>query len=101
MKLIQEFKEFLNEYKVVGLAVAFIVGGATTTLVQSLVNDIIMPIITFFLPSGDWRTAAFSVGPVTIAWGSFLAALINFVIIAGIVFLVVKMVLKQEKVAKV
>ena len=50
-----EFIEFLNQYKVMGLAVAFIIGGATTVLVQSLVNNVIMPIIGIALPNGAWR----------------------------------------------
>lgn len=71
MKIVKEFMEFLNEYKVIGLAVAFIVGGAITQLVQSMVNDVIMPIITFFLPMEGWKTVTITLGPVTIAWGPF------------------------------
>ncbi len=100
MGVIQEFKEFLNEYKVVGLAVAFIMGVAATALIQSLVNDIIMPIIGALIPGGDWKTATFAIGPVLLKWGSFLGAVINFVIIAIVVFMIAKMVLKEEKVAK-
>ncbi len=100
MKLITEFKEFLNEYKVTGLAVAFIIGAAATTLVKSLVDNIIMPLITPFVPGGAWQTATFSLGPVIISWGAFLAAVINFVIIAFVVFLIAKWVLREEKVAK-
>jgi len=55
MSIIKEFKEFLKEYKVVGLAVAFIMGAAATNLVQSLVNDIIMPVVGVFIPEGDWK----------------------------------------------
>lgn len=100
MGIISEFKEFLKEYKVMGLAVAFIIGGATTTLVQSLVNNIIMPVIGVFMPNGDWQIATVKVGPVTIGWGAFLATLINFVIIALVVFLIAKLLFKEEKVAK-
>ncbi len=74
MGLVQEFKDFLNEYKIMGLAVAFIMGVALTSLVQSLVNDIIMPIITPVMPAGGWKAAVLAVGPVKLAWGSFLAA---------------------------
>jgi len=101
MGFIAEFSSFLKEYKVMALAVAFIIGVALTNLVQSLVNNIIMPIVTFFIPGGDWETATFSVGPVVIGWGAFLAALINFIIIALVVFLIVKMVMKQEKAGKI
>ncbi len=100
MGIIAEFKEFLAEYKVVGLAVAFIIGAAVTSLVTSLVNNIIMPVVKVILPSGDWQTSTISIGPVNFAVGAFLAALINFVIIALVVFMIAKMVLKEEKVAK-
>lgn len=100
MGVIQEFREFLQEYKVMGLAVAFIMAAAATTLVQSLVNNIIMPIVGVFIPGGDWQAATFALGPVILGWGAFLGAVINFIILAFAVFLLAKMVLKEEKVAK-
>lgn len=99
-KLMKEFKEFLEEYKVIGLAIAFIMGVAATALVQALVNYIIMPIITPFIPGGAWQTATFNMGPIVISWGAFLGALINFVIIAFVVFIVAKKFFKEEKVSK-
>jgi large conductance mechanosensitive channel len=99
MGMIQEFKDFLKEYKVVGLAVAFIMGAATTTLVQSVVNDIIMPIITPVIPNGGWEEATLELGPVVIKWGSFLGALINFLMMALVVFILIK-ILKKAKVSK-
>jgi large conductance mechanosensitive channel len=98
--VIWEFLEFLKEYKVVGLAIAFIMGVAATTLIKSLVDNVIMPIITPFIPGGAWQTATFSIGPIVIGWGSFLGQMINFVIIALVVFFVAKKVLKEEKVSK-
>ncbi len=100
MGMMSEFKEFLYEYKVIGLAVAFIMGIAATALVKSLVDNIIMPFIAVLIPSGQWQAATFAIGPVIIGWGAFLAELINFVIIAFVVFLIAKKVLKEEKVAK-
>jgi len=100
MGIISEFKEFLKEYKVLGLAVALIIGLAATALINSVVNDLIMPVITFFLPGGTWYAATVSIGPIVIAWGSLLAAIINFVIIAFVVFLVAKYALREEKVSK-
>jgi len=100
MGFAHEFKEFLSEYKVVGLAVAFIMGAAVTDVVKSLVNNIIMPVVTFFIPGGEWSTATFSLGPIVVGWGPFLAALINFLIIALVVFMIAKAVLKEEKVTK-
>jgi large conductance mechanosensitive channel len=82
------------------LTIAFIIGSALTTLVQSLVNDVMMPFLSLLLPKGDWQSATLQLGPVIIKWGSFLAALINFIIIALVVFLISKKVLKEEKVTK-
>jgi len=100
MGVISEFKGFLQEYKVVGLAVAFIMAAATTDLVKSLVNEIIMPFVNVVLPEGGWQAATITLGPVVLGVGPFIAALINFLILAFVVFAIAKAVLKEEKVAK-
>ena len=98
--LLQEFKQFIDEYKVMGLAVAFIIGSAATTLIKSLVDNIIMPLITPFIPGGEWATAKLTFWKFSIGWGPALAAIINFAIIAWVVFMIAKFVLKEEKVTK-
>lgn len=100
MSMITEFMEFLREYKVIALAVAFIMGVASTSLIKSLVDNIIMPVITPFIPGGAWKTATLTLGPIVIGWGPFLAELINFAIIALVVFMIAKKIMKEEKVAK-
>ncbi len=100
MTVLKEFKEFLNEYKVIPLAIAFIMGLAATVLIQSIVNNLIMPLITPFVPGGAWQTAVFSIGPIVIGWGAILGAIINFVIIAFVVFMIAKHLLKEQKVSK-
>lgn len=100
MGLIGDFKEFLYEYKVIPLAIALIMGIAATAFVKSFVDNIVMPIVTPFIPGGAWETATVAVGPIVIRWGAFLGEAINFIIIAFVVFLVAKAVLKEEKVAK-
>ncbi|MDD5340137.1 MAG: MscL family protein [Candidatus ainarchaeum sp.] len=100
MGIISEFKDFLQEYKVMGLAVAFIMAVAATSLVKSLVDNIIMPLIAPILPGGDWQTALLLIGPFKFGSGAFIAACINFIVIAFVVFLIAKMVLKEEKVTK-
>jgi len=97
MGFLKEFKEFLNEYKVMALAVAFIIGIAAADLIQSLVNNIIMPVIASFIPGGAWEEATFSLGPAMIRWGAFVSSVINFLIIALVVFMVARRVMKQEK----
>lgn len=100
MGIFQEFNEFLREYKVMPLAIAIIMGLAITAMVQSLVNDMIMPVITPFIPGGQWKDATLVLGPIVIRWGSFVSALINFIIIALVVFALAKIVLKEQKVTK-
>ncbi len=101
MGIVSEFREFLQEYKVMGLAVAFMMAAATTALVQSLVANIVMPVISPLLSAtGDWQTAVVALGPFKFGLGAFLAACINFVIIAFVIFLIAKMLLKEGKVTK-
>jgi large conductance mechanosensitive channel len=100
MKILLEFKEFLKEYKVIGLAVALVIGLASVALINSVVNNLIMPIITPFIPGGGWQTATFSIGPIIIGWGALLGAIINFIVIAFVVFLISKYALKEAKVTK-
>lgn len=97
MGLISEFRDFLKEYKVIGLAVAFIIAVAATALVKSLVDNIIMPLVSPLIPSGDWQTAVWKIGPFAFGWGSFLSAAVNFIIIAFVVFLIVKFLVKEDK----
>ncbi|MEM1564224.1 MAG: MscL family protein [Candidatus Bathyarchaeia archaeon] len=85
-----EFLDFISKYKVMGMAVAFILGIYLGTLVQALVGDLIMPIITLVLPGVEWE--AFVLGPFRI--GHFVGALITFLIVAFVVFLIVKITKK-------
>jgi len=100
MGMMKEFMDFLYEYKVVGLAIAFIMAVAATALIKSFVDNIIMPVITFMIPGGSWKTATFALGPIVFSWGAFLADLIYFIIVAFVVFLIAKKVLKEDKVTK-
>ncbi|MEM3578984.1 MAG: MscL family protein [Candidatus Bathyarchaeia archaeon] len=86
----KEFMDFISKYKVMGMTVAFILGLYLGALVQALVSDLIMPIITLILPDVEWET--FVLGPFRI--GHFVGALITFLIVAFVVFLIVKMTKK-------
>ena len=95
-EIVKEFKAFIEEYKVLGITVAFIMGAATTNLVQSLVNNIIMPILNPILSTaGAWEEASFSFGSIVIKYGAFLSSFLNFFILALVVFLAVKKILKK------
>ncbi|WP_292465405.1 MscL family protein [Methanolobus sp.] len=100
MGLFGDFRDFLYEYKVIPLAIAFIIGLAATALVKSFAENIIMPIITPFIADGAWKTATLELGPIVISWGAFVGELVNFIIIAFVVFIIAKKVLKEEKVSK-
>jgi len=92
----EEFMEFLNKYGVIGLAIAFIIGGTAGRLVTALVNDLLMPIVAVIVPGGEWRTTVLQVGPVKFLLGDFVGALIDFIIIALVVFLVSKQLAKTK-----
>ena len=92
-----EFMAFLKKHQVVGLAVAFIMGGAATKLVTAIVTDIIMPVIGVLIPGGDWRSAIFYAGPVKFLVGDFAGTLIDFVIVALVIFFIVKFAIKEDK----
>ena len=89
---VEEFTAFLNKYGVVGLAIAFIMGGAVGKLVSALVSDLMMPFITFFIPGGAWEEATLTLGPIVLAVGHFIGVVIDFVIIAFVIFWLMKMV---------
>lgn len=86
-----EFVDFISKYKVMGLAVAFILGLYLGTVVQSLVKDIIMPVIGLALPGlGNLSTLVATVGKQIFGVGDFLVSVITFVIVAFVIFLIVK-----------
>jgi large conductance mechanosensitive channel len=87
-----EFMDFISKYKVMGLAVAFIIGLYLGGLVQALVSDFIMPIIGLVLPVGNLATEEFQVGNQHFTYGHFLTALITFIIVALVIFLLVKII---------
>ena len=99
--LVAEFMEFLLKYQVIGLAVAFIIGAAATKMVTATVTDIIMPIIGALIPGGSWRTAVVNAGPIAFLVGDFVGAIIDFVIIALVVFLIVKYMMKGDTSKKI
>lgn len=93
----QEFMDFLNKYGVIGLAVAFVMGAAVTKLVTALVTDLIMPIIGALIPGGDWKSATLNIGNIKFMVGDFVGALIDFIIIAVVIFMIVKTIVKEKK----
>ena len=95
--MFKEFKDFLNRGNVMDLAIAVIIGGAFGAIVKSLVADIIMPLIGVLMGGTDLTTLVIQVGDATITYGNFLQALINFIVIAFVVFLFVRSYNNMQK----
>lgn len=90
-----EFMDFLLKYKVMGLAVAFIIGIYLGNLVQALVSDLVMPIIGLAIPGlGDLATLQYEVAQQIFGVGHFLATVITFIIVAFVIFVLVKITKK-------
>ena len=102
--MVREFREFLLKQNALALAVGVIIGAAIGKVVTSMVGDILMPLISLALPQGEWRAAKIilsqSVGPDgkevvnAINYGAFIGTIIDFVIVALVVFLIVRQLIK-------
>ena len=96
-KFIAEFKEFINKGNVMDLAVGVIIGGAFQTIVNSLVNDILMPVLGAITGGVHFQSWKVTLGagelenPATLTYGNFIAALINFLLMAIVLFLIVRL----------
>jgi large conductance mechanosensitive channel len=99
MKHFQGFLNFIREQGVVGLAVGFILGGAVSKVVTGLVNDIINPLLGSLLGGANLDQLAWQVGENKVMLGSFINTIIDFVIIAFVVYFGVK-ILKLDKLDK-
>lgn len=94
------FFEFIKQYGVIGLALAVIIGGKLNALVSAVVDGFIMPVVGALTPGGNWRTATYDVGSMHFQPGIVLAALLDFLIVAAVVYMIAKLILREEKVAK-
>jgi large conductance mechanosensitive channel len=105
----REFREFLLKQNALALAVGVIIGGAVGKVVTSIVADLLMPVVGLGLPGGNWREWKYvlsqRVGPDgkdlvnSINYGAFFGTLVDFVIVAFVVFLIVKQFLKPSPAA--
>ncbi len=100
MRIIFEFRAFIEKYQVLGLAVAFVIGVASTKMITALVNDLVMPVVAVLVPGGDWRTATLNVGPFKFLIGDFVGSLIDFLIVLAVIFMIVKYVMREDATAK-
>ena len=97
MAMLKDFKAFLLKQNVVALAIAVVIGTALNTLVKAVVDDFIMPLVTYVEPTGTaWKTATWDVGPFKFGLGDFLAALLNFVIVGLVAWRISRIFIKPE-----
>lgn len=96
--ILKEFEEFINRGNVMDLAVGVIIGGAFTSIVTSLTDNIINPLISVIAGGGADQISGLVVPGTNIDFGAFISACINFLIVAAVVFLLVKAVNKVESI---
>lgn len=98
--MLSGFIDFVRKQGVAGLAIGFILGGAISKLVTAIVEDLINPIIGIFMGKvANLANATLTIGPASIHWGDFVSVLIDFLVVAGVVYFGFK-ALKLEKIDK-
>jgi large conductance mechanosensitive channel len=95
--MFKEFKDFVMRGNVLDLAIAVIIGGAFGKIIGSLVNDILMPAIGLVTGGVNFSERSLTVGASVITWGVFVQTIIDFIIIAFVIFLIVKTANKLKK----
>ena len=107
----REFRDFLLKQNALALAVGVIIGAAAGRVVTSLVSDLLMPVISLVMPHGDWQAAKIvlsqTIGPDgkpvvnSINYGAFLGTVLDFIVVAFVVFMIVRSLLKPSPAAPV
>jgi len=99
MSMMKEFREFAVKGNVVDLAVAVIIGGAFGKIVSSLVGDVVMPLVGVLLGGVNFTGLAVKIGSASIQYGKFLQSCVDFLIIAWVIFLAVKLINRVKRTA--
>ena len=97
---IEEFKKFINRGNAIELAIGVVIGGAFSNIVNSIVNDIFMPIIGIIIGGFDFSTLSIKVGEASINYGNFIQNLVSFLAIAFVLFMVVQAMNKLDDLSK-
>jgi large conductance mechanosensitive channel len=95
--MLKEFKDFVMRGNVLDLAVAVIIGGAFGKIVGSLVNDILMPLIGVVIGGVSFADLSFPVGQAVVKYGAFIQTIVDFLVIAFVIFLIVKAANSMKK----
>jgi len=99
--MLKEFKEFAMRGNVLDLAVAVIIGGAFGKIIASLVNDVLMPLIGLVLGGINFSELAFTVGEAVVKWGAFVQSILDFVVVAFVIFMIVRSMNRMQKPAPI
>lgn len=91
-----DFKTFLIKQNALALALAVVIGVALNRVVQAIVNDLIMPVVSVATPSGEWEKATLTLGSVKLGIGDLLSALLNFLIIGFVAWRISKIVAPER-----
>jgi len=95
--MLKEFRDFINRGNAVDLAVAVIIGAAFGAIVKSIVDDLLMPLIGIIIGGVDFKGLVLQVGSAQLTYGNFIQAVINFLAIAFVLFLIVRQLNKMKK----
>ncbi len=95
--MLKEFKEFAMRGSVIDLAVGVVIGGAFGKIVTSLVNDLLMPVISLLTSGVNFAEMSASIGKVEFLYGNFIQSVVDFVIIAFSIFIVIRLINKSRK----
>jgi len=95
--MIQEFKEFALKGSLIDMAVGIIIGAAVGKMVSTLVENILMPIIGVFMGGVNFQDLSIKVGDAAIGYGAFIQAMIDFLIIALVIFMILKAIAKMKE----
>jgi large conductance mechanosensitive channel len=95
--MLKEFREFAMRGNVLDLAVAVIIGGAFGKIITSLVNDVLMPLIGLVLGGVNFSELSFTVGEAMIMWGAFVQSIVDFIIVAFVIFMLIRTMNRFKK----
>ena len=99
--MLKEFKEFAMRGNVLDLAVAVIIGGAFGKIIASLVADVLMPLIGLVMGGVNFADLSFTVGAAVVRWGAFVQSIVDFVIVAFVIFMIVRAMNRMQKPAPI
>ena len=95
--MLKEFREFAMRGNVMDLAIAVIIGGAFGKIITSLVNDVLMPLIGLAFGGINFSELAITVGNAVVKWGAFVQSVIDFLIVAFVIFMLVRTMNRFKK----